>query len=242
MRHRSLIRLLMLALVALLVAACEGPPPTQYVLVVTATPDPNATEPAGQVIVVTATPDEPAAPSATLTMPPSETRTPTPEDAAANPSRATQTAQALIPTPTVRQIQVAEQRFQNGRMFWLEPIDQIWVMVNDSEGRGSWTIHEDNFEEGDIEFDPDIMPPPDLLQPERGFGRLWRDNDEVRDALGWALEPEIGFVSNYEFQPQGFIEDGEFVIEPSYHIVTSFYGEVFRFNEINATWQQILPD
>jgi len=213
MRLRAVIILSLL--MVLVVAACQGPPPTMIVLVVTATPDATLTptiEPSPLPPTLTVTPD-------------SRTATPTPQ---------------AIPTVTVAQIQVAEQAFQKGRMYWLQPIDQIWVLVETADGVGTWTVHQDTFEEGMVEFDSSITPPaPNLYQPERGFGGLWRENDEVRDALGWALEPEFGYVANYEYQPGGEFVDGVWESAPGYHLLTNQYGDVYRFNEINGTWQLI---
>ena len=33
----------------------------------------------------------------------------------------------VFPTPIVGQILIAEQEFQNGKMFWLQPINQVWI-------------------------------------------------------------------------------------------------------------------
>ncbi len=226
---------LMILGAALSLAACQGPPPTVYVLVVTATPEATI-EPAREA---TGTPqtqeDSTNASAATLTHTPSPTATETPVPTTPTPTEAV----AAMPTETVAQIQVAEQRFQNGRMFWLQPTQQIWVLIETEDGSGIWTVHEDRFVEGDAEFDPDVIPPEDLFQPERGFGRLWRDNADLRDALGWGLEPEVGFVSQYQYTPGGEIIDEAFVPGPGTHVLTSFYGDTLRFNEINGTWQVI---
>lgn len=202
-------------LIVLVAAACQGPPPTLIVLVVTSTPDATLTptiEPSPLPPTETVTPETPDTPSAQATLP-------------------------AAPTRTIAQIQVAEQPFQNGRMYWLQPIDQIWIMVETGDGTGVWSVHQDTFEEGMEEFDPDITPPRGLLQPERGFGMLWRDTPDVREALGWALEPEIGYVANYEYHPGGEFVDGEWQSTPGYHLLTNQYGDVYRFNEINGTWQ-----
>lgn len=225
-----LTRLTPFLLVLTLIAACGGPPPTEYVII-TSTPNgtltPTNTDiPAVTVVIVTATPD-PAQVTLTPTLQLSPTGTEVVEQVA---------------TPTFSQIQVAEQPFENGRMFWLEPIDQIWVMIqNENDNRsGIWMVFPDNFEEGDVEIDPKIVAPEGLLQPERGFGKLWRDNPDVREALGWAKQGEIGHVSNYQYHPSGKVVNGEFASEFGYHILTSGYGnKTFRFNEINATWQQL---
>lgn len=166
----------------------------------------------------------------------SATTLPTETPAAMTPS-ATQPP-ANFPTPIFQQIQVAEQLFERGRMFWLQPTGQIWVLVVTSEGHGTWTVYEDNFVEGEPESDPSIVPPEGRLQPERGFGKLWREVAAVRDGLGWAVTPEFGYVSRYEYHAGGtFDASGSFVRGYGYHILYSLYGEQFRFNEADSTWQ-----
>lgn len=167
-------------------------------------------------------------PSATI--PPTETpaaRTPTATQPPPN-----------FPTPVFAQIQVAEQLFEHGRMFWLQPTQEIWVLIITSEGRGNWLVYEDTFTEGDLETDPSIVPPDGMLQPERGFGKLWREVEQVRDELGWAVTPEFGYVSRYEFHSGGTVDaQGNFERGFGYHVLYSLYGEQFRFNEEDSTWQ-----
>lgn len=251
MRPRSLRVFASLLLAFVTLAACQGPPPTQYVII--------TSTPTDQPLVITATLDPM---QATLLAQVQQTLTATLSAQATNaldsvqavptstntlqPTRQPRTPQPSptpdpFPTPTIAQVQVAEQLFENGRMFWLEPINQIWVMVETEPDSGIWTIHDDKFVEGDVEFDPLLRPPTDLLQPIRGFGLLWRENDEVREAVGWAIEPEVGHVSNYEYRPAGSVINGEYEPEPGYHILSSIYGDIFRFNEINGTWQRLLP-
>lgn len=200
-------------------AACQGPPPTLVVMVVTATPTSNTASENGDATAELAAenPDgdeTEVVPTATPTLPP--------------PTASNQ------PTPTISEIQVAEQVFENGRMMWLGPTKQIWVMILSDEGKGQWKVYEDTFADGDMETDPSIKPPDGLLQPSRGFGKLWRDNPEIREALGWATTPEFGYVSRYEYHPGA--DNG-----PGYHILFSLYGEAFRFNESDDfsdwTWQ-----
>lgn len=213
--HRRL--LFCLALLALVIAGCQGPPPTQIILVVTATPE---------------TVEETAAVQADGTTPvASPTDAPTTAPATATP--AVTATPNNVPTPTITQIQVAEQVFENGRMFWLQPTGQIWVMIVSSEGRGDWQIYEDNFVEGEPESDPELVPPDGMEQPTRGFGKLWRDNPDLREALGWAITPEFGFVTRYEYHPGGTTN----APEPGFHVLLSLYEEAFRFNERNQTWR-----
>lgn len=213
--HRRL--LLCLALLALIIAACQGPPPTQIILVVTATPETAEETAAVQADDATAAVSPTSEPT-TIPLTSTPAATPTVSN---------------IPTPTITQIQVAEQVFENGRMFWLQPTGQIWVMIVTSEGRGDWQIYEDTFTEGEPETDPELVPPPGMEQPTRGFGKLWRDNPDLREALGWAITPEFGFVTRYEYHPGGTID----APEPGHHVLLSLYEEAFRFNERNQTWR-----
>jgi hypothetical protein len=199
----------------LLVSACQGPQPTLVVMVVTATPTTNTPTATEEASAEAEADNTEAVPTPTVTVSP-----PT-------------TAVSGQPTPTISEIQVAEQVFENGRMMWLSPTNQIWVMILGEEGSGQWKVFEDTFEEGDPEDDPTMEVPDGKMQPTRGFGKLWRDNPDIREALGWATTPEFGYVSRYEYHPGS--DNG-----PGYHILFSLYGEAFRFNESGDsdwTWQ-----
>jgi hypothetical protein len=206
-------------ILALLMTACQGPPPTQIVLVVTATPTSPETASAASaspaaVTTVTNVPLSPI-PDITPTLDP-------------------------MPTPVLNRIQVAEQVFEHGRLFWVQPREQIWVMIETGEKRGTWQVYEDSFIEGEPETDPEIIPPDGMLQPERGFGKLWRTTPAVREGLGWAVTPEFGYVSNYEYHHGGTVNAAnEYVAGPGYHILFSLYDEQFRFNEADGTWEKI---
>lgn len=226
------IRLLPLIIiaVALLVVSCQNPPPTQIVLVVTATPDSaNAestdTDIDAQSADEVETDEATEEPTVTLepSITPTATTTPTPDP---------------FPTPVEGQIYVAEQRFEDGWMFWLQPVGQIWLLTIDEDNRGVWTTYDDTFIEGELEIDPKIIPPEGLIQPERGFGKLWRENPEVREAIGWAVEEELGHTTRYEYHAGGTVtDDNEYEQGPGYHLVESLFGDTFRFNEGSFTWQ-----
>lgn len=146
------------------------------------------------------------------------------------------------PTMTRGEIQIAEQVFENGRMFWVQPTGQLWVMIVTGEGEGTWGVYEDTFVDGEPETDPSIVPPDGFFQPERGFGKLWRGNDEVREALGWAITPEFGYVSDYYYQPGGELQDETFVPGPGYHVLFTLYNEAIQFNEADNTWSLYTGD
>lgn len=201
---------LLMLMVAGLLSACGQD--AVFVMVVTATPETGGTSEPSPVAT------DPATSAATV-------------DSAATA--------VTVPTPTIRQIYVAEQVFQRGRMFWLEPTGQIWVLTETEPGIGIWQVYEDLFEEGGTESDPNLIPPDGLMQPVRGFGLVWRSNPGVRDGLGWALDTELGFVANYEYHPSGEVVDNVFIPAPGYHFLQSVFGDWLRLNEVNSTWQEI---
>lgn len=194
----------------LMLTACQTAPPTQTVIMITRIVTVE--------VVVTATPME--AEGFTIEAGP---QTPQP---------------VALPTVTEGEIRVAEQRFENGWMLWLQPVEQIWaIFINDS-GEYIWEAYDDTFAEGEIESDPQIVPPEGLFQPIRGFGKLWRSNPEVRAALGWALDDEFGHNTFYKYHPGAAVsENGDYQPGPGYHLVESLYGDTFRLSEADSTWQ-----
>ena len=174
---------------------------------------------------ITFTPQRPLAEAPTLsptiapTRMPSETPSPDP-----------------FPTPVILSIYIAEQEFERGWMFWLRPTRQIWLLRED-EGRRSWVVYDDTFVDGEAESDPAIIPPADLQQPTRGFGKLWRENATVRQALGWALSDEIGHTTRYEYRQGGALSsDSAYAPGPGWHLLRAYNGYTFRFNESDFSW------
>lgn len=95
------------------------------------------------------------------------------------------------PIADAASLPAAYQPFERGFMVW----HSGWVWAFDNNGRGrrfpdTWTAGET------VTFD---QPAPEgLLQPERGFGKVWASNSFVRDMLGWAAEPERGYTTRYQ--------------------------------------------
>ena len=223
-------RLFLVSLLLILLAAACGTPTVVYV-VVTATP-----ETTGESQVVSL-PTETAVLTNVPTVPTvTETTAALPEPTAAVPTASGPTA---IPTdfatPYITQVQVGEQLFEHGRMYWVQRVRQIWVLVVTGEGRGDWYVYEDTFDEGQPETDPSLTPPAGRLQPVRGFGKLWREVPGLRDMLGWAVQPEVGYISRYEYHVTDQVDAAG--NRTGYHVVYSLSGEQFRFNEIDSTWQ-----
>ncbi|MEJ5247707.1 MAG: hypothetical protein WHS90_08065 [Caldilinea sp.] len=80
----------------------------------------------------------------------------------------------------------AIQRFERGVMVWVQENGRIYAFLDD----GRWFAYEDAFREGEPESDPAFAPPAGKQQPVRGFGKVWRQHPELREAIGWALAKE----------------------------------------------------
>ena len=143
-----------------------------------------------------------------------------------------------FPTPQIYSVEMVEQLFEGGRMLWFQPNRQIWVLMGD-EGKvdptsGVWMCFDDTFVEGEPERLATMDPPmgtannssvggSSLMQPIRGFGKVWRSNPEVREGLGWALLPEALLTTRFEYVPGGEMVDDEYeAADGQYHIVSLF--------------------
>jgi murein DD-endopeptidase MepM/ murein hydrolase activator NlpD len=91
----------------------------------------------------------------------------------------------------------AGENFEGGRVYWYEAMPGaadtrgiIYVIYND----GTWESFLDTWDSSQPSNDPNIAPPPGRFQPERGIGKLWREQTGVRGKLGWAYEPESAFM------------------------------------------------
>lgn len=219
------LRLILCVVFMIVVAGCQGQT-EKVVLVVTATPAPTDASTSSAATDTTA-PQVPTTTATPTSVPPTET------------PGATATID-VQPTATLGQIQVAEEVFEHGRIFWIQPRKQMWVMYDNGQGSGEWKVYDDTWVDGDPASDPSIVPPEGKYQPLRGFGKLWREHQEIKDKLGFGITPEFGYVSNYEYHPGGQVDaQGKWVAGPGYHILFSLYNEKFQFNEVDSTWKKL---
>jgi dipeptidyl aminopeptidase/acylaminoacyl peptidase len=154
---------------------------------------------------------------------------------------------AIFPTDTLAQVQIAEQVFEHGRMFWIAHNREIWVMEDNPSAMpngGDWFCYYDTFEDGEPETDPSLIPPDDLIQPKRGFGKVWRTVPGIRDAIGWAITPEFDLMSYYTYIAGGYVQNGQYYPGPGEHRLTTLYGQSISFFEreirgdcVGGTWQ-----
>jgi hypothetical protein len=142
----------------------------------------------------------------------------------------------------------AEQQFEHGRLIWQEGLPAestaemmargptIYVLY-DSDGSGEGgdlAVFADTWTDAEPESDPGIVPPAGLYQPIRGFGKVWRNNAEVRDRLGWATGPEAGFDGAYQ------VDWGDPLHVAGSRYIRTRDGGVVWTTEMN-TWGVLLP-
>lgn len=246
-------RLTILASLAmlLLIAACQpGLQPTQFAIVVTrevtvvVTSQQNGPVPVATEASDTTATEAEATPEAQTAADANATAVPTEATIVENTTPTITPTVDPFPTPERGQIFVADQQFQNGRMFWLQPINQIWVLLTIEGGEQEWQIYEDTFEEGMLESDPTLQPPATgLIQPIRGFGLLWRENDALRENLGWAIDEEVGYLAAYQYTYGGTLDDNnEYVAGPGFHLLETLDQTALRFNEGIWTWEIFNPE
>lgn len=208
------------------IAACQGVQPTMLVM--------EVTREVPVTVIVTAAPT--SGPISLVTTTPSATPPGTPVITATSSPIPTLDA---FPTAVVGQIFIADQPFERGRMFWLQPVDQIWVLTTSADGTQNWQVFNDDFRDGMIERDTSIVAPTggNLMQPERGFGKLWRETPELRQQLGWAVGDELGYTTRYEYNAGGEVNpQGTYVPASGYHILQTLDNQVYTFLEGVRTW------
>jgi hypothetical protein len=99
-------------------------------------------------------------------------------------------------------------QFQNGFMLWVQQQDAIYVLY-DSANQPRWQVFNDAYidNSGIPDFDPAYGNPPAYTwQPKRGFGLLWRNQNVVRERLGWSvIEWETPFDAQVQISSGGTI-------------------------------------
>lgn len=184
-------------------------------------------------------PTQPAAVPPTPTHPPEPTATPTAESEMAVACQYVAveelTNYLLQPgkvealgcaTDQGRPVAFEVQPFQNGLMLRREDIRAIYVRF---AGNSQWEQHPDRWspEMPPLQLNPELAPPsPGLVQPERGIGLLWAENNVLRGTLGWATAPATatsGVVQTF---------DGGLLVrdmEAEGEVIYEFLKSLFRF-------------
>jgi hypothetical protein len=130
---------------------------------------------------------------------------------------------------------MAEQVFEGGRMLWIEEENLIYTLFGDGqlppENSINYSLTSDTWTEDEPESDPSLTPPPGFYQPIRGFGKVWRENARIREALGWAVAPEQGYNGFYQDSQRRDTWMGN-----TYYYYQSLDGHIFALQRYRRGW------
>jgi hypothetical protein len=132
----------------------------------------------------------------------------------------------------------AEQHFEHGTMVWIKEPWSPWVngegwIIVLYDDVNDWSIHGDQWKEGQPDHDTELSPPPGLYLPIRGFGLLWRQNPEMRNRLGWAADQEAGFQTTIQHTTR-------FKYNSIY--LSALDGNVWHLGPEFSSWAKIVVD
>lgn len=153
-------------------------------------------------------------------------------------------------TPFECSSSVVSQPFEHGWIFWVGQTlmerchvqhafvpntGAIWVAFTaDNMSGGKWLIFMDSW---DAAYEPELnvalVPPDGLLQPARGFGKVWREllSATDRDAIGWATGLEAIHGAVYRYEKGEPVIGQTNVLAPGNHTLILDDGETFVFIE-----------
>jgi hypothetical protein len=98
-----------------------------------------------------------------------------------------------LPLAAATPVQGAVQSFERGAMIWRADTRTIYAVLREDSGGsipiGAWLVYSDTWREGDT---PGGGPAPGGtgFLPQRGFGKVWRENPELQRLLGYAVTPD----------------------------------------------------
>ncbi len=112
------------------------------------------------------------------------------------------------PQGSAQAIDTVQQVYQNGLMLWRKDTLQIYALLTN----GAWSVYADTWvppqREGGY-----FTPPAGLIEPQRGFGKVWRERlGGPTSQIGWATSPEVAVQGQVQIFDNGFAfidEDGE---------------------------------
>jgi LysM repeat protein len=112
-----------------------------------------------------------------------------------------------------------EQGFKNGYVVQDNDSRTIYVLYNNH----TWETYPDTWQSGDPVINSYLVPPRGYYQPEYGIGKMWRNNDNVSQRLGWATYPQRGVTATRQSYERGWM------------LWTSSSGVYVLYND--GTWQ-----
>lgn len=113
-------------------------------------------------------------------------------------------------------VKAAYQVFENGALLWRADTGRIYIFTKTYVAEYSVTDY------GPLPDNPiTLPPPPGRVSPINGFGRVWGNYAEARNALGWGLATEQGFTATFKTELATSVNcvnlpTGQFVSFPHY--------------------------
>lgn len=120
----------------------------------------------------------------------------------------------------------AQQDFENGFMVWIEEENKI--IYSNYEGTRHGVVSDTYVHDVDLVSDPSLTPPAGMIQPDYGFGKVWRTIPGARDLLGWAITPAF----DYEVRHQTSVSEDDTFVE----FVTLRNGGRIIIQHPDPTW------
>lgn len=113
-------------------------------------------------------------------------------------------------------------------MIWVQTGATIFVLYNDQNRFPAWEFVPDTYVQGEDVTILGQEPPFGRFQPQRGFGKVWRDGLGVRERLGWGTQVEVGYTA--------FIQ-ADSVSGDRY--ITGAEGDIYRLLADQRSWVRV---
>lgn len=126
----------------------------------------------------------------------------------------------IMPVSAQNQITVyaTAQRFEKGLMIWRSDNAFIWVLGNNGQ-----VLNFPARSYSNLPDNPIFGNPPSRLRPIFGFGKVWGNNEGVRNLIGWPTLGELGFNMPIRTSPTALY-------------LTQLDNTIIQINN-NGTWQ-----
>lgn len=133
---------------------------------------------------------------------------------------------------------LVEQRFQNGWMIESEATGVVYFMIEFSTQYSDygWIALNDFDPAIDPVSDPSLIPPAGFGQPINAIGKVWRENQLIRDELGWAVGDPITHYGYSQTYRQGTRRDFAYGV-----LLSGSDGKVWHIKArglANPTWEK----
>jgi hypothetical protein len=129
----------------------------------------------------------------------------------------------------------AFQPFERGFMIWLPRPDLENPSIYAFNGAGEVFIYPDTWTDVEQESEPTLNPPSGLVQPVRGFGKVWRELVWLQDELGWATAGESAFQLKFQVETRESIPGVSYLTLPDGRLVQIMN---FQWSYYNPVWVQ----